>query len=102
MRVALDGARESFGLVFPRPMLAPPRVVLLAVRPEVDGGRYPVKRVVGDVVEIEADLVADGHDSVRAVLLHRPPGEATWREVEMTAAGNDAWRASFVAATLGR
>jgi starch synthase (maltosyl-transferring) len=83
-------------------MLAPSRVVLLAVRPEVDGGRYPVKRVVGDVVEVEADLIADGHDAVRAVLLHRPPGATEWREVEMIAAGNDAWRASFVASALGR
>jgi starch synthase (maltosyl-transferring) len=78
------------------------RVVILAVRPEVDGGRYPVKRVVGDTVEVEADVVIDGHDIVRAALLHRPPGETAWREVEMTAAGNDVWRASFALTALGR
>jgi starch synthase (maltosyl-transferring) len=82
--------------------LAPPRVVILAVRPEVDGGRYPAKRVVGDVVEVEADLIGDGHDIVRAVMLHRPPGETTWHEVELVAAGNDAWRGTFVASQLGR
>ncbi|HEY5947954.1 MAG TPA: alpha-1,4-glucan--maltose-1-phosphate maltosyltransferase [Kofleriaceae bacterium] len=82
--------------------LAPPRVVILAVRPEVDGGRYAAKRVVGETVEIEVDLVADGHDSVRAVLLHRPPGETAWQELELMAVGNDVWRASFVASALGR
>ena len=80
----------------------PTRAVILAVRPEVDGGRYPVKRVLGETVEIEADVIADGHDIVRAVLLHRPPGEDAWKEVELAHTGNDVWRASFVASTLGR
>jgi starch synthase (maltosyl-transferring) len=82
--------------------LAPSRVVILAVRPEVDGGRYPAKCVMGDVVAIEADLVADGHEIVRAALLHRPPGETAWSEVELVAAGNDIWKASFVAGRIGR
>src|SRR5262245_16257290 len=80
----------------------PPRVVILAVRPEVDGGRYPAKRVVGDTVDVEVDLTSDGHDVVRALLLHRPPGDNAWHEVELLAVGNDTWRASFVATTLGR
>jgi starch synthase (maltosyl-transferring) len=80
----------------------PPRVIILALRPEVDGGRYPAKRVVGETVDIEADLVSDGHDVVRAVLLHRPPGGTSWIEVELQAAGNDVFRASFVATALGR
>lgn len=81
---------------------APPRVVILAVRPEVDGGRYPAKRVVGEAVDIEADLVSDGHDVVRAMLLHQPPGESQWHEVELAPVGNDTWRASFVTTRLGR
>jgi starch synthase (maltosyl-transferring) len=85
-----------------RPEHPPSRVVILAVRPEVDGGRYPSKRVIDEQVEIEADLVADGHDIVRALLLHRPAGAAEWQEIEMVAAGNDVWRASFVATALGR
>lgn len=76
--------------------------MILAVRPEVDGGRYPSRRVVGETVEVEAELVADGHDSVRAVLVHRAPNSTTWHEVELVAAGNDVWRASFVANQLGR
>src|SRR4051812_46770757 len=81
---------------------SPSRVVILAVRPEVDGGRYPAKRVVGERVDVEADLVADGHDIVRAMMLHRPPGDSEWHEVELVSAGNDAWKASFVPRMLGR
>src|ERR1043165_3710909 len=81
---------------------SPSRVVILAMRPEVDGGRYPAKRVVGERVDVEVDLVADGHDVVRGVLLHQPPGVTQWEEIELQPAGNDVWRASFVATALGR
>src|SRR5216110_2349923 len=80
----------------------PSRVVILAIRPEIDGGRYPVKRVLGERVDVEVDLVADGHDVVRAALLHKPVGAAAWEEIVLEPAGNDVWRASFVANTLGR
>lgn len=83
----------------PRP---PSRVVILAVRPEVDGGRYPAKCVVGETVQVEADIVADGHDVVRAVLRHRPPGTDAWQEVELAHVENDVWRASIVPTALGR
>ena len=78
------------------------RVVVLAVRPEVDGGRYPVKRALGEPLDVEADLVVDGHDAVRAVLRHRHEADAAWREVALEPAGNDAWRARFTPARLGR
>jgi starch synthase (maltosyl-transferring) len=81
---------------------SPSRVVILAVRPEVDGGRYAAKRVVGERVDVEADIVVDGHDLVRAMLLHKPPGAKDWDEVELVSAGNDAWKASFTPSTLGR
>ncbi len=48
---------------------APARVVIESVRPQVDGGRYPVKRVVGEEVQVEADVFADGHDAVFCELL---------------------------------
>ena len=78
------------------------RVVILAVRPEVDGGRYPVKRVVGDELEVEVDLVVDGHDLVRAAILDRAPGEEQWRETPLIATGNDTWRAAVRLPALGR
>src|SRR5213595_3336186 len=58
------------------------RAVILAVRPEVDGGHYPAKRVVGEPLVIEADIVGDGHDALRAVALDRPASRAAWRETE--------------------
>ena len=47
------------------------RVVIEAASPEVDGGAFPAKRVVGDLVVVEADIFADGHDLISAVVLHR-------------------------------
>ena len=57
------------------------RAVVLAVRPEVDGGRYPVKRALGESLAIEADIIADGHDALRAVVLdgRLGTGQAAWR-----------------------
>jgi len=80
----------------------PARAVVLAVRPEIDGGRYPAKRVVGECVEIEADVVGDGHDVLRAQLLHRPPGASEWHEIELHHKGNDTWCASFETTVMGR
>lgn len=77
------------------------RVVIENISPQVDGGRFPVKRVLGDAVVVEADVFADGHDKIRCVLLHRPSGETRWQEAPMTALGNDRWRASFVPRDIG-
>ncbi len=79
-----------------------PRAVIDAVRPSVDGGRFAVKRCVGDRVAVEADCFTDGHDQLRAMLRWRPETGSDWREIEMVAAGNDRWRASFPLESLGR
>jgi starch synthase (maltosyl-transferring) len=73
----------------------PSRVVIAKVRPEVDGGRFPIKRVVGEPVEVTADIFADGHEVLAARLLHRTAGSERWTEVPMAELGNDRWRASF-------
>ena len=65
------------------------RVVIENVRPRVDNGRFAVKRVAGDVVEVTADVFADGHDTVAAVVRHRREGERRFRETPMRALGND-------------
>jgi starch synthase (maltosyl-transferring) len=78
------------------------RAVIEGVAPAVDGGRFPVKRVVGDRVEVEADCFADGHDLIACVLCYRREDEATWHESPMTALGNDRWRGVFVVDALGR
>ena len=56
--------------------LAANRVVIERVEPELDGGRYPIKRVVGDVVEVEADVFCDGHDRIAAAIKYRAAGGA--------------------------
>jgi starch synthase (maltosyl-transferring) len=82
------------------------RVVIENVTPRVDDGRFPVKRVVGDVLEVGANAFADGHDEIRVVLRWRGPvapgTPAEWTEIEMEPLGNDEWRASFPLQAVGR
>src|SRR5436309_7108785 len=78
------------------------RAVIDAVRPSVDGGRFAVKRGVGDEMVVEADCFTDGHDVVRVVLGWRGVADTRFIEVEMAPQGNDVWRASFPLATIGR
>ena len=78
------------------------RVVVENVYPEVDAGRFPVKRTTGDEVIVSADVHADGHDLIAAALLYRKVGQPGWTEVPMTAAGNDRWTATFTVPELGR
>src|SRR6187401_3678873 len=75
------------------------RVIVEGVTPQVDEGQYPAKVTVGEDVTVEADVYADGHDLVSALMLWRTQGEAAWRETPMEALGNDRFRASFTAET---
>ncbi len=78
-----------------------PRLAIEAASPCVDGGRFPSRRTVGDVVEVEADIIADGHDKLAAMLHWRGPGEADWHEVPMQPLVNDRWTAAFPLRQLG-
>jgi starch synthase (maltosyl-transferring) len=77
------------------------RVVIEGVSPLVDDGRFPAKRVIGDVVPIEADIFADGHDLLAAVLLHRHESESEMTETTMIPLVNDRWRAEITVGRLG-
>ena len=77
------------------------RVVVEGVHPEVDGGRFPVKRVVGEEVVVSADVHADGHDVLAAALLYRKAGAAAWEGAAMAPLGNDRWRGRFTVAEVG-
>ena len=79
----------------------PPRIVIRDVVPEVEHGRFPVKRIVGDVMEVEADIFLDGTDAVRALLLSRAEDGAMWSETPMEALGNDRWRGRFELPRVG-
>ena len=72
-----------------------------AVQPVVDGGRFAAKRIVGDVVDVEADVFADGHDLLGAAVRYRLEGSGDWHEIAMCLLDNDRWRASFRVTELG-
>jgi starch synthase (maltosyl-transferring) len=74
---------------------SPPRVVIERVSPDVDGGRFPVKRVQGERVTVRASIFTEGHDRLAAVLRHRPAGADRWQEVAMAALPNDRFEAAF-------
>jgi len=69
-----------------------PSAVIENLQPLVDGGRYPIKRIVGEDLLVEADIFKDGHDVVAAVLKWRVLGKRQWRETPMTFVDNDRWR----------
>jgi starch synthase (maltosyl-transferring) len=94
--VSLEGTVVPVGLADGRI-----RIVIEHVTPSVDGGRFPVKRIVGDSVVVEADCFADGHDVVACALLWRRGSDPHWRNMSMHALGNDRWRASFVVDAIG-
>jgi starch synthase (maltosyl-transferring) len=77
------------------------RVMIEAVKPEIDGGRYPIKRTVGEKVEVEADIFADSHDALSAVLLYRREKDSQWTEAPMAFLANDRWKAFFFVDEMG-
>jgi len=77
------------------------RAVIDKVVPEIDGGLFPIKRVVGESVTVEADVFADGHDTIAVTLRYRNKGEKNWNEVPMEFLGNDRWRGTFVTSLVG-
>ncbi|MGA8159236.1 MAG: alpha-1,4-glucan--maltose-1-phosphate maltosyltransferase [Acidobacteriaceae bacterium] len=77
------------------------RVVVESVEPEIDAGRFAIKRIVDDHVRVEADVFADGHDHVVARLLFRYHELADWTAVPMQPLGNDRWRGEFPVARIG-
>ena len=78
------------------------RVVIEGVRPEIDGGRHPVKRVLGEEMLVSATLVGDGTDLIAGVVHHRRPGTAEVREVPLRPAGLDRYEAPLDLDALGR
>src|SRR5450432_2828765 len=60
-------------------VLTAPQLVIENVTPQLDGGRYPIKRIIGSVVEVSADIFKDGHDLIAARILYRRPGETEFR-----------------------
>lgn len=85
-----------------RSQLVAGRLAIEAVTPAVDGGRFAVKRTVGDLVEVEADIFSDGHDVLAAELRWRAADETQWSRTPMRFLVNDRWRGEFPLLRTGR
>ena len=80
------------------------RAVIEHVTPVVDGGRFPVKREIGSILNVAADAFVDGHDVVRVVLRHCPPDAdagGPWTESPMAYPDNDRWYADVPLTVIG-
>jgi starch synthase (maltosyl-transferring) len=77
------------------------RVIIERVKPEINNGRFPIKRSIGEKVVIEADIFTDGHDSISARLLYRGPDDMQWNETPMLFIENDRWQGEFIVEKIG-
>ena len=77
-------------------------VVIERVEPELEGGRYPVKRVVGDLLRVTADIFASGHGLLDGVIRLAPDEGETWREAPMRFVDNDRWAGTLELTEVGR
>jgi starch synthase (maltosyl-transferring) len=77
------------------------RVIIENVSPEIDGGRFPARRAIGEKVVVTADIFADGHDLLAAELFYRKTGSPQWETKPMTLTINDRWEAFFRLSQLG-
>jgi starch synthase (maltosyl-transferring) len=89
-----------------RSQAPPQRIHVLDAAPQVDCGRFPIKRTPGDRVDVRATILADGHDVLRAVVKHRGPADKRWCEEPMRLIdreeGGDTWAGSFTVQAVGR
>ncbi|MDY7031036.1 MAG: alpha-1,4-glucan--maltose-1-phosphate maltosyltransferase [Thermodesulfobacteriota bacterium] len=77
------------------------RVVIENVNPEIDCGRFPAKRVVGQKVSVSADIFVDGHSAASAVLMYKGPHDSCWQEAPMRFQVNDQWNGEFHVEEVG-
>lgn len=86
----------------PKTKQPPARIQVQAIEPIVDCGRYAIKRVVGERVDVYATIFKDGHDTLGAAIRVRAPGERNWREEPLQPLGNDRWGGTFTIDRPGR
>ena len=71
------------------------RIIIENVTPQLDGGAFYIKRIVGQSVVVKANVFADGHDVIAACVKFKHESAKKWQEVRMTELGNDEWQAEF-------
>jgi starch synthase (maltosyl-transferring) len=77
------------------------RVQIEGVSPEINGGRFPIKRSLGEKVHVEADMFCDSHDAIAGVILYRPEASQKWLEAPMSPLVNDRWEGEFSVSEMG-
>lgn len=77
------------------------RVQIEGVSPEIDGGRFPIKRTIGEKIHVEADMFCDGHDVIAGVILYRPETSQQWQEAPLSPLFNDRWQGEFSVSEMG-
>ncbi|MET1077685.1 MAG: alpha-1,4-glucan--maltose-1-phosphate maltosyltransferase [Pseudomonas sp.] len=82
--------------------LSQPRIVIEATSPVIDEGRFATKALIGQSLQVNTTLYADGHDQLGAELLWCEAGSQAWQALPLTALGNDRWQAQFTPMRLGR
>lgn len=98
----MSGKQGESGSTPELPAKLQSRVQISRVEPEIEGGRYPIKRVVDDTIDVTADIVVDGHNALAAVLRYKEETAAKWSEISMEHTINDSWQAQFKVGRLGR
>jgi starch synthase (maltosyl-transferring) len=78
------------------------RIVIEGVLPQIDGGRFPIKRIIGEHVVVEADVFADGHDLLSCQIVYRADTDQDWRAEPMRLLGTGRWRGDFQVTKLGK
>src|SRR5262245_32368831 len=79
-----------------------PRIRVESVRPQLDCGRFPVKRTVGERVDVAATLVRDGHEIRGATAPYRQPGKRRFQSAPLEPLGNDIYAGAFAVTSCGR
>lgn len=78
------------------------RVQIEGISPQIDGGRFPIKRTTGETVHVEVDMFCDGHDAISGVILYRPETATNWQEAPLFPTFNDRWQGNFTVSQVGR
>lgn len=94
-----DSARDRVNVTA---ALTADRIAIERVEPSVDGGRFAIKRVIGERLAVRATIFSDGHAHLAAVLAWHAAGERNWQEAPFVAGPNDAWHAEMPLDRLGR
>ena len=71
------------------------RLIIEDIRPQMDGGTFPIRRAMGEAVQVKAAIIVDGHDLLAAELLYRIKEQQNWRTRPMLPLGNDFWHSTF-------